>query len=270
MEQMMLSKRALDGKLADIKKEFAAKRAELEREESKLLEITMRRYKEPMVSVSGNLDRLSGDLIISDEAHAEWGHVHDSALSSNKTSTHGSTVQSRKGQELVDEKSDDSVNDVEQLSKFTLPVPTVNDVLDNLTITCKKKYARENKVENFSEPQPFPAQMNVQLDSQESDPKHSLKYLLPHCQNVSMTTKNGAEEDGEEMSAAEADMSDRHDSDPREYDKEALSEPVTDPASTGEGNYRNDADLDGEKPPVEQVIPTRYTEAKKDSLTIRP
>jgi len=262
IEQMMCSKQLLDRKLADIKKEFAAKRAELERQESTLLEAAMREYKEPMTSVSGSLNRLSGHLGGFDEVHAGWGHAYDGTLSSNESSEPRSTVQSKKGQESGDEaveKSDESVKGVQQLSLSPILVPTVDGGFIKLAFTCGKKDAGKDKDEDLSEPQPHPAQTNLELDSHESDPKHSSNYSLPHNQNVSMTTKNAAEGEEEEIEAA-AVMSDWDDSDQQEYDKRPLSEPSTDPASTAEGKTENDADPDCDKPPVEQVIPAKYTE----------
>jgi hypothetical protein len=262
IEQMMRSEQLLNCKLAEIMKEFAAKRAELEHRESTLLKATMREYKEPMVSVSESLDRLSGDLGISNEVYAGWGHAQHGTLSSNESSKPRSTFQSKKGQEPEDdagEQSDESVKGVGQLSVSPILVPTVDGGSIELALTCEKKDVGKDNEEDLSELQPRPAQINLELDSHESDPKRSSKYSLPHHQSVSMTTNDAAEEDEDEIDAA-VDMSSWDDSDQQEYDKRPLCEPSINPASTTEGKTENDADPDGYKPPVQQVVPAKYTE----------
>ncbi|KAI1666415.1 hypothetical protein Ptr902_10464 [Pyrenophora tritici-repentis] len=241
IEQMMRSKQLLDLKLANIKKEFAAKRAELERRESTLLEATMREHNEPIVSVSGRLEqRLSGDLGGFDQVRTGWGHAHDSSLSSNECYEPRSTVQFQKGQESGDEtvaKSDESKKDVEQISVSPILVPTVDGGFIELALTREKKDAGKDKYEHLAGrtaqiiyPDPIHETMPTvynhtqmtqhdtmtheasvhtipELDSRESEPKHSPRYFLRHHRNVSMATKNAAEEDEDEIEAA-AVMSD--------------------------------------------------------------
>jgi hypothetical protein len=93
IERLVRNKQLLDCKLAEIKREFAAKRTELERQEIVLLEITAREHGEPVVSVSGSLDMLAGDRGGSGEIHAGSRHVHDAALSDDDSSGSEGTVE---------------------------------------------------------------------------------------------------------------------------------------------------------------------------------
>ncbi|USP82211.1 hypothetical protein yc1106_09485 [Curvularia clavata] len=263
IEQMMRSRQLLDYKMAEITKEFVAKRAELEHREATLLEAAMREYNEPMMSVSESLDRLSGNLGGSDEVHAGWEHAHDGALSSNESFTLRSTLQSKKEQEsgvTVVERNEESVKGVEQLSVFPTLVPTVDDGFIKLTLTREMKSAGKSKDEDLSESQRRPAQMNLELGSRESHPNQSLKQSVSCHQNVLMTKEDVAEEDEEEIRTAKAVTSDWNDSDQQEYDEEIFSKTSTDPAPTGGVTIENDADPDGGRPPVEEVVPSKHME----------
>ncbi|CAG5156564.1 uncharacterized protein ALTATR162_LOCUS4361 [Alternaria atra] len=93
IERLVRNKQLLDCKLAEIKKEFAAKRTELERQEIVLLEATAREHGEPVVSVSRSLDMLAGERGGSGEIHAGSRYVHDADLSDDDSSGSEGTVE---------------------------------------------------------------------------------------------------------------------------------------------------------------------------------
>lgn len=79
IEEMVRNKQSLDTKLAQIKEEFAAKKAELERQENALLEAAVKEHKKPVTSVSRILDQWSDGFGDTAAIHAFWKHESDSA-----------------------------------------------------------------------------------------------------------------------------------------------------------------------------------------------
>ncbi|RYN29911.1 hypothetical protein AA0112_g7101 [Alternaria arborescens] len=90
--KLVRNKQLLDDKMSKIKKDFAAKRAELERQETALLEAAVREHEEPKISVSGDLDQVSDDLSGTGSTNAPWKHGCDPTLSENKPASSADTV----------------------------------------------------------------------------------------------------------------------------------------------------------------------------------
>ena len=90
--KLVRNKQLLDDKMSKIKKDFAAKRAELERQETALLEAAVREHEEPKISVSGDLDQVSDDLSGTGSTNAPWKYGCDPTLSENKPASSADTV----------------------------------------------------------------------------------------------------------------------------------------------------------------------------------
>ncbi|OAG24965.1 hypothetical protein CC77DRAFT_1090589 [Alternaria alternata] len=90
--KLVRNKQLLDDKMSKIKKDFAAKRAELERQETALLEAAVKEHEEPKISVSGDLDQVTDDLGGTGSTNAPWKHGCDPTLSEDKPASSADTV----------------------------------------------------------------------------------------------------------------------------------------------------------------------------------
>lgn len=81
LQKLLHNKRLLDHKVAEIKKEFVLKRAELERQEAAMLAAAVSEHNEPFVSVSESLEMVAKERGNSAGIHAPWKHGCDATLS---------------------------------------------------------------------------------------------------------------------------------------------------------------------------------------------
>ncbi|CAN9444882.1 unnamed protein product [Alternaria alternata] len=97
IEELVSDKALLNRKLGEIKTTFAEKRAELDRQEASLLDITVKEHREPMISVSGSLDLLYDGLVGGTDAiQALWRDGSDPTLSDDKSSESDTTYEPAK------------------------------------------------------------------------------------------------------------------------------------------------------------------------------
>lgn len=81
LQKLLHNKQLLDHKLAEIKKEFVLRRAELERQEAAMLAAALSEHNQPFASVSGSLEMLAEGRGDSAGIHAPWKHGCDATLS---------------------------------------------------------------------------------------------------------------------------------------------------------------------------------------------
>ncbi len=255
IEKLVRNKQMLDCKLAEIKKEFAAKRAELERQEAALLEATVREHKEPVISVSGSLDRLSDGPGGSGELHAPWRRVSDDALPNEESSGSESIGQSTRGGEPEDGTPEAIDEDVEIANPPPVPVPTqpVDDGLVKPAMLREKEEADKDNDQALSMAEPLLSHAESKIDFHESDLKQSPEDLSVNQQEPETDTKNAAEE-GEKKSetttAFEADNPDL-----QAHEEEPLCEPSNSSTSTAVEDTEDDAPQLPHQSPIEDDPP---------------
>ena len=220
--ELVRNKRLLDGRLADIKTEFAAKRAELERQEAALLEAAVKEHKPPMVSVSGSLHRLSDDHGgTTEEVHAPWLPVYNADLpddgSSGPEDTTGQSMESEAINVI-----DDDADVISPPSMHPVPTPPVDDVLLQSVVQVKHQ-----EVEKDEETIPIE---ESKLGDHESDQEDFLDPPPLDQDDTATDTEEATE--GYVKSLEKADASDWEESKFQDNEEEVFYEPSTSLAST--------------------------------------
>ena len=226
IERLVRNKQLLDGRLADIKREFAAKRAELERQEAALLEAAVNQHEVPMVSASGSLHRLSDDHVgTTEEVHAPWLRVYDSDLPDDGSSGPEDTT----SQSLESEATkviDDDADVISPPPMHPVSIPAVDEALLEPIIHPEQQEAEkiENKRVEVVDVE------ESELDDHESDQKHPLDPPPLDQDDTATDTEESSEGHGKCLE--QAGVSDWEDSKLQDNDEEVFYEPSTSLAST--------------------------------------
>ncbi|KAI4933796.1 uncharacterized protein J4E92_003465 [Alternaria infectoria] len=228
IEELVRNKQLLDGRLADIKREFAAKRAELERQEAALLEAAVKEHKTPMVSVSGSLHRLSDDHGgTTEEVHAPWLRVYDADLPDNGSSGTEDTTSQSPENEAIKVIEDDA--DVISPPPMHLgPTSPVDDVLLESVVQPKHQEVDNDEDNDLSIMETMPIEES-KLDDHESNQEHSLDPPPLDQDDTATDTEEATEGHGNSLEKAHA--SDWEDSNFQDIDEEVFYEPSTSLAS---------------------------------------
>jgi len=228
IEELVHNKQSLDGRLADIKRDFAAKRAELERQEAALLEAAVKEHKTPMVSVSGSLHRLSDDHGgTTEEVHAPWLRVYDADLPDNGSSGTGDTTSQSPESEAI-RVIDDDADVISPPPMHPGPTPPVDDVLLESVVQPKHQEVENDEDNDLSIVETIPIEES-KLDDHESDQEHSLDPP-PLDQDTATDTDEATEGHGKSLD--KADAPDWEDSMFQDNEEEVFYEPSTNLAST--------------------------------------
>ncbi|KAI4657817.1 uncharacterized protein J4E78_006206 [Alternaria triticimaculans] len=221
IEELVRNKQLLDGRLADIKREFAAKRAELERQEAALLEAAVNDHRVPMFSVSGSLHRLSDDHgSTTEQVHAPWLRVYDADLPDNGSSgTEDTTSQSPENEAI--KVIEDDADVISPPPMHPGPTPPVDDVL--LESVVQPKHQEVEKDEDT-----IPIEES-KLDDHESDQEDSLDPPPLDQDDTATDTEEATERHGNSLEKAHAP--DWEDSKFQDNDEEVFYEPSTSLAS---------------------------------------
>jgi hypothetical protein len=261
IDQLMRSKQLLDNKLAEIKKDFATKRAELERQEASLLESTVKEHKEPVISVSGSLVRLYDNVDGTDTTHAPWKRGCDPALLDDAFSASEGTTEHSIGGEVGEgsmKAADEDIEVVDQLPAHPIPMPTVDAGLNELAPTGGQTRTVKDEDENPLEEDQYFECPEIALDDQENGPKRPPEDP-PYNQQIAATnTTNITSEGGHEPEVTAAFGPD--DPDLQEYEKGYLSEANISPAPTYLGKNGDVADQGPSKSPIVVVAPVENGE----------
>ncbi|KAF1833865.1 hypothetical protein BDW02DRAFT_648068 [Decorospora gaudefroyi] len=259
IEKLVRNKQLLECKLADIKKEFAAKRAELERQELALMEAAVREHRKPVVSVSGSLYQLSDALSGTDEiAHAPWGRVCDDARPDNESSRSVGLAEPTTERKPEDEATKASDKDVEIINPplaLPVPAPQVDGGSVEPAILHAQKEAEKDEDEGLLAVKPCPTDPEPENDGDESSPEHISKDLAIMQHDLAMDTENAAEE--VEKKPEIAAVFAPHHLDLQEYDKESPCEPDASLIPICIGNTGDDANQGHYKPPLKKTYPSK-------------
>jgi hypothetical protein len=266
-EELVRNKQLLDGRLANIKKDFAAKRAELERQEAALLEAAVKEHKRPVISVSGSLGGQSDGIgSTTEEAHAPWLRVYDAARPDNESSASEGMDEPTAKPRLEDEATNATDGDVAS-STPVLPVPPQpvdGDLIEPVMHPGQQEVKRsENKglpIEGN-----IPTHSESEFDDYESTQKHPLDLPLLNQERMATNTGNATEEHEKELEIS--DVSDWEDANFQDCDPEALYEPSTSLASTCVGKSENDAEEAHHESPNEDEICTRPGQVEDETRT---
>jgi hypothetical protein len=194
IEELVRNKQLLDGRLADIKTDFAAKRAELERQEAALLEAAVKEHTKPVVSVSGSLDRLSDGIgRTTEEIHPPWLRVYDAVLPGNESP----------GSEGMNEPTKATERDTAS-SPPAVPAPPVDDDLVEPVIHPEQQEAKTGEDISLPTRENILTHEDSKLDDDEGNQKHSLNLPLLHQENMAANTGNTTEEYEKEQEIADA------------------------------------------------------------------
>ncbi|KAI4695323.1 uncharacterized protein J4E84_001949 [Alternaria hordeiaustralica] len=251
IEELVRNKQLLDGRLADIKREFAAKRAELERQEAALLEAAVNEHKVPMVSVTGSLHRLSDDHGgTTEQVHAPWLRVYNADLPDDGSSGPEDTTSQSPENEAI-KVIDDDADVISPPPMHPVPTPPADDVLLESVVQPKHQ-----EVEKDEETIPIE---ESKLDDHESDQEDSLD-LPPLDQDDTATDTEEATE-GHVKSLEKADASDWEASKFQDNDEEVFYEPSTSLASACVDEAVSDAlEAHHESPTEDQIRITPWIE----------
>ncbi|KAI4680134.1 uncharacterized protein J4E88_006025 [Alternaria novae-zelandiae] len=251
IEELVRNKQLLDGRLADIKTEFAAKRAELERQEAALLEATVNEHKMPMVSVSGSLHRLSDDHGgTTEQAHAPWLRVYNADLPADGSSgPEDTTSQSPENEAII--VIDDDADVVSPPPMHPVPIPPVDDVLLEPVIQQTQQEVEKDEDNDLSIVETIPIEES-KLDDHESNQGHSLDPPPLDQDDTATDTEEASE--GHVRSLEKADVSDWEDSKFQENDEEIFYEPSTSLVSTCVDEAVSDALELHQASPIEDQI----------------
>ncbi|KAI4632415.1 uncharacterized protein J4E87_001888 [Alternaria ethzedia] len=224
IEELVRNKQLLHGRLADIKTEFAAKRAELERQEAALLEAAVNDHKVPMVSVSGSLHRLSDDHGgTTEEVHAPWLRVYDADLPDNGSSgTEDTTSQSPENEAI--KVIEDDADVISPPPMHPVPIPPVDDGLLEPVTQCKHQEVEKDEDNDLSIVETIPIE-EPKLGDHESDQEHSLDPPPLDQDDTATDTEEASE--GHVKSLEKTDVSDWEDSKFQDNDEEVFYEPST-------------------------------------------
>ncbi|KAI4702205.1 hypothetical protein J4E81_002567 [Alternaria sp. BMP 2799] len=225
IEELVRNKQLLDGRLADIKRDFAAKRAELERQEAALLEAAVNDHKVPMVSVSGSLHRLSDDQGgTTEQVHAPWLRVYDADLPDDGSSGPEDITSQSPENEAIKVIDDDA----DPISPPLMhPVP-VDDGLLEPVVQRKHQEVEKDEDNDLSIVETIPIEES-KLNDHESDQEHALDP--PPLEEDDTTTDTEEVMEGHVKSLEKADASDWEDSKFQDNDEEIFYEPSTNLAS---------------------------------------
>ena len=262
IEELLRNKQLLDGRLADIKTEFAAKRAELERQEAALLEAAVNDHQVPMVSVSGSLHRLSDDHgSTTEQVHAPWLCVYDADLSDDGSPGPEDTTSQSPEDEAI--KVIDNDADVTSPPPIhPVPTPPVDDGLLEPVVQPKHQEVENDEDNDPSIVETIPMGES-KLDHHESDKENSLDPP-PLDQDDTVTDTEEASE-GHVKSPEKADVSDWEDSKFQDIDEEVFYEPSTSLASAYVDEAVSDAlEAHHESPFDDQIRITPWIEDGSD------
>ena len=238
IEKRVRNKQLLDGRLADIKTDFAAKRAELERQEAALLEAAVKEHKTPMVSVSGSLHRMSDNHGgTTEEVHAPWLRVYDADLPDDGSYGPEDTTSQSPESEAI-KVIDDDADVVNSPSVHPVPTPPVDDVLLEPVIHPEQRQAKKIEDDSLSTMEEVSIQKS-RLDDHESDQERPLDP--PPLDHDDTATDPEEASEGHSMSLEKADASDWEDSKFQDNDEEIFYEPSTSLAPTCVDETKKDA-----------------------------
>ena len=295
IEGLVRNKQLLEEKVTKIREDFAAKRAELERQETALLEAAVREHEQPVVSVSGSLGRVSGDLGGTDAIHTPWRHECDPVLLDNEPSgsegfaeTHIITSATESCAELAVPKALDTAEekkkDAEAAKKAEADAAEKKRLEDEEMERMiaemeeevkkhkedKKRYAEEKKKTAKAEKnlgkdkdllvvESYPTQPNLELERHESDPKqHPISSPWD-----SMTATDHGDKTPETAAAMEWENSQL-----LEHHEKLLRELSTAPACTGEETTEDDADPSHDESLTQQVASLEAEIRQSDSDSV--
>ncbi|KAI4645039.1 hypothetical protein J4E93_005838 [Alternaria ventricosa] len=251
IEELVRNKQLLDGRLADIKTEFAAKRAELERQEAALLEATVKEHKTPMVSVSGGLHRLSDDHGgTTEQVHAPWLRVYDADLPDNGSSGPEDTTSQSPESEAI-KGIDEDADVISPPPMHPVPTPPVDNVLLEPDIHPEQQQAEKIEENSLSTMEEVSVEQS-ELDVHESDQKHPLDPP-PLDQDDTATDSEEATE-GHGNSLEKAHASNWEDSNFQDIDEEVFYEPSTSLASACVDEAVSDALEAHQESPIDDQI----------------
>ena len=226
--ELVRNKQLLDGRLADIKTEFAAKRAELERQEAALLEAAVNDHKVPIVSVSGSLHRLSDDHGgTTEEVHAPWLRVYNAELPDDGSSGPEDTTSQSPEREAINV-IDDDADVISPPPMHPVPTSPVDDVLLEPAIHPEHQEVDKDEENYLSIVETIPI-VESKLNDHESDQEHALDP--PPLEQDDTTTDTEEAMEGHVKSLEKADASDWEDSKFQDNEEEIFYEPSTSLAS---------------------------------------
>ncbi|KAI4666712.1 uncharacterized protein J4E79_002752 [Alternaria viburni] len=251
IEELVRNKQLLDGRLADIKTEFAAKRAELERQEAALLEAAVKEHKTPMVSVSGSLHRLSDDHGgTTEEVHATWLRVYNADLPDDGSSGPEDTTSQSPESEVINV-IDDDADVISPPPMHPVPTPPVDDVLLASVVQPKHQEVEKDEETILIE--------ESKLDDHESDQEDSLNPPPLDQDDTATDTEEATEGHGNSLEKAHA--SNWEDSKFQENEEEIFYEPSTSLASACVDEAVSDAlEVHHESPFDDQIRITPWIE----------
>ncbi|KAI4957102.1 hypothetical protein J4E86_005575 [Alternaria arbusti] len=258
IEELVRNKQLLDGRLADIKREFAAKRAELERQEAALLEAAVNEHKIPMVSVSGSLHRLSDDHgSNTEQVHAPWLRVYDTDLPDDGSSGPEDTT-SQSPESEATKVIDDDADVVSSPSMHPVPTTPVDDVLLEPVIHPEHQEVEKDEDNDLPIVEMIPIEES-KLEYHESDQEHPLDP--PPLDQDDTTTDTEEAMEGHGKSLEKADASDWEDSGFQDNDEEIFYEPSTNLAfGCGDGAVSDALEAHYESPIDDQIRITPWIE----------
>lgn len=251
IEELVRNKQLLDERLTDIKREFAAKRAELERQEATLLEAAVREHKRPTVSISGTLHRLSDDHDgTTEEVHAPWLRVYDADLPDDGSSGPEDTTRQIPENEAI-KVIDEDADVISSTPMHPVPTPPVEDVLLDPVIHPEQQQAEKNEDNSLSTMEEVPPEKS-RLDDHESDQERPLDPPPLDQDDTATDTEEATE--GLGKSLEKADASDREDSTFQDNDEEVFYEPSTSLAPTCVDEAENDVSEAHHESPIDDHI----------------
>jgi len=261
LEELVHSKQVLDGRLATIKKEFAAKRAELERQEAALLDAAVKEHKRPTISVSGALNQLSEEHCgAAGGTHAPWLCEYDAALPDNESFGSEGVNQrttSRSSEDENTEVTDDASDTVSPPPAHAVPTPPFDDSLIELVVHPDQQADKEEN-DGPSTTEEVPVEES-KLDNHESDQEHSLDP--PPLVEDDTATDTEEVMEGHRKSLEKPDASEWEDSGFQDNDDEIFYEPSTNLASGCVDEAVSDAlEAHHESPSDDQIRITPWIE----------
>ncbi|KAI4949222.1 hypothetical protein J4E91_005686 [Alternaria rosae] len=262
IEELLRNQQSLDGRLADIKKEFAAKRAELERQEATLLKVAVKEHKRPTVSVSGSLHWLSDDHDgTTEEVHASWLRAYDADIPDDGSSGPEDTTRQSPEDEAI-KVIDDDADVISPTPMHPVPTEPVDDVLLEPVIHAEQQQAEKIEDNSLSAIEEVPPE-KIKLDDHKSDQERLLDFLLLDQDDTATDTEEATE--GHGKSLEKADSSDREDSMFQDYDEEVFYDPSTSLASMCVDEAENDvSEAHHESPMDDQTRITPWKDYYKE------